>query len=82
MNDNSTLQERVAMLEGIVGQMNERLNSMDANITGLRADMNSYMGRIEARIDRLESRFLWMFGIMMALQAVIVGGLLAAILTG
>ena len=68
-----TLEERVAKVEGILEQMNERLNHLESDISGLRGDINGLRGDMNSlredmhgeiarlRAD-LQTNFRWLIG--------------------
>ena len=56
-------------VEGVVGQMNERLGGIEANIAGLRQEMNTAMG--ELRHD-LTTNFRWIMGTISVMWVTII----------
>jgi chaperonin cofactor prefoldin len=56
----SSLEERAARIEGILEQMDKRLNHMESEIRDLRIDMR------DLRKD-LYSRFYWLLGIQISM---------------
>jgi chaperonin cofactor prefoldin len=61
----SSLEERVARIEGILEQMDKRLNHMESEIRDLRIDMR------DLRKD-LNSRFHWLLGIQISMWVTII----------
>ncbi|MCR6692046.1 MAG: hypothetical protein MRT15_06630 [archaeon YNP-LCB-003-016] len=61
----SNLEERVARIEGILEQMDKRLNHMESEIRDLRIDMR------DLRKD-LNNRFYWLLGIQISMWVTII----------
>jgi SMC interacting uncharacterized protein involved in chromosome segregation len=61
----SSLEERVARIEGILEQMDKRLNHMESEIRDLRIDMR------DLRKD-LNNRFYWLLGIQISMWVTII----------
>jgi SMC interacting uncharacterized protein involved in chromosome segregation len=61
----SSLEERVAKIEGILEQMDKRLNHMESEIRDLRIDMR------DLRKD-LNNRFYWLLGIQISMWVTII----------
>jgi 3-phenylpropionate/cinnamic acid dioxygenase small subunit len=47
------LEERVARIEGILSQMDKRLNHLDTEVSGLRADSTQVRERVEFEDSKL-----------------------------
>jgi tetrahydromethanopterin S-methyltransferase subunit B len=56
------LEERVAKIEGIVEQMNERLNHIETDLRDLREDLTK----------KIESNFRWTVGLMLTMWVTII----------
>jgi hypothetical protein len=61
----SSLEERVARIEGILEQLDKRLNHMESEIRDLRIDMR------DLRKD-LNNRFYWLLGIQISMWVTII----------
>jgi chaperonin cofactor prefoldin len=61
----SSLEERVARIEGILEQMDKRLNHMESEIRDLSIDMR------DLRKD-LNNRFYWLLGIQISMWVTII----------
>ncbi|MCS7367415.1 MAG: hypothetical protein NDF52_06000 [archaeon YNP-WB-062] len=61
----SNLEERVARIEGILEQMDKRLNHMESEIRDLSIDMR------DLRKD-LNNRFYWLLGIQISMWITII----------
>jgi len=72
------LEERVAKIEGAVSQMNERLNHLGNEITGLRGEMRDMEKSLRAEI---RSNFKWMLGILIPMWVTIIGTFVGLFLT-
>jgi predicted nuclease with TOPRIM domain len=73
------LEERVARIEGILSQMNERLNHLETEVSGLRAEFNGGLDRFESRV---EARFNQLFYAVITSWVTIIAALLVAIFKG
>jgi chromosome segregation ATPase len=64
--ERSSLEERVARIEGVLGQMDKRLNHLESEIRDLRAyvesEIKSLRGEIGGLRRDLNNRFLWILG--------------------
>jgi hypothetical protein len=56
------IEERVARIEGIVEQMNGRLNHIESDLRDLRSDLT----------QKIESSFRWTMGLMLTMWATII----------
>lgn len=83
MNERAGLEERVARIEGILSQMDKRLNHVETEIVGLRGEINSLRGEItglrgeiNGRFARLEgeirTNFRWIIGLMLTMWVTII----------
>jgi hypothetical protein len=74
--ESSSLEERVARIEGILGQMDKRLNHLESEIRDLRAyvesEIRSLGGEIGDLRRDLNNRFLWMLGVQIAMWVTII----------
>jgi chromosome segregation ATPase len=59
------LEERMAKIEGIVEQMNERLNHIETGFSELRTEMGSLR-------DEIRSNFRWIVGIILTMWVTII----------
>ena len=76
-----TTEERIAHIEGLLEQINNRLGSLEQDVRMLRSDMNSQTGELGARIDRLAVRLDRLFYIQLGLIGAILVATVAALLT-
>lgn len=67
----STMEERIARMEGINEQVRDRLNSIDARlnsidarIAGVVTAMEARFGQVDRRFEQVDQRFLWLTGIV------------------
>lgn len=64
------LEERTAKVEGILEQMDKRLDRVEVGIIDLKNEFKSDMEKIETRLEKLEtkvdSQFKWLVGIIIA----------------
>ncbi len=62
------LEERTAKIEGLLEQMDKRLDRVEVGIIDLKNEIKSDMGRLEtnlrAEISKLDSKFMWLIGII------------------
>jgi hypothetical protein len=56
--ERSSLEERVARIEGILEQMDKRLNHIESELRDLRRDLNN--------------RFLWILGVLITMWVTII----------
>ena len=73
----SSIEERIARLEGSFEQIERRLGTLDQDVLALRADLNAMSSGLNARIDRL---FYWQLGLMGAIGASILATVLSRLL--
>lgn len=77
------MEERVARIEGILSQMDKRLNHVETEIVGLRGEITSLRGEITglrgeingrfARIeDEIRTNFRWIIGLMITMWVTII----------
>jgi peptidoglycan hydrolase CwlO-like protein len=73
--ERSSLKERVARIEGILEQMDKRLNHLENEIRDLRAyvesEIKSLRGEIGDLRRDLNNRFLWMLGVQITMWVTI-----------
>jgi len=69
LSKNASLEERMARVEGIMGQINERMNHLEGRFDTLETKMESRFEKIESR---MESRFNWTMGIMITMWVTII----------
>jgi len=53
----SSMEERMARLEGSYEQIDRRLGTLEQDVWGLRADLNAWVDRVDGRFGQMESRF-------------------------
>jgi predicted nuclease with TOPRIM domain len=74
--ERSSLEERVARIEGILEQMDKRLNHLESEIRDLRAyveiEFKSLRGEIGDLRRDLNNRFLWMLGVQITMWVTII----------
>jgi predicted nucleic acid-binding Zn-ribbon protein len=76
----SSLEERVARIEGILEQVDKRLNHLESEIRDLRAYVegeikglrNEIMDEIGGLRRDLNNRFLWMLGVQITMWVTII----------
>jgi predicted nucleic acid-binding Zn-ribbon protein len=72
----SSLEERVARIEGILEQMNKRLNHLENEIRDLRVYVESEIKGLRGEIGDLRrdlnNRFLWMLGVQITMWVTII----------
>jgi tetrahydromethanopterin S-methyltransferase subunit B len=64
-----SLEERVARIEGIVEQMDRRLNHLETEIRDLREELREELR--DLRRD-LNNRFLWLLGVQISMWVTII----------
>jgi len=77
MTPPSSIEERIARLEGSFEQIERWLGTLEQDLRGLRAEMNARFDRLETRIDRL---MYWQLGLLGAIAAAIVAIVLTRLL--
>jgi hypothetical protein len=69
--ERSSLEERVARIEGILEQMDKRLNHLESEIRDLRvyveSEIRSLRGEIGDLRRDLNNRFLWILGVQITM---------------
>ena len=65
----SSLEERVARIEGFLEQMDKRLNHLESEVKELRSEMRGEIG--ELRRD-LNNRFFWLLGVQISMWVTII----------
>jgi chromosome segregation ATPase len=68
MTTSSSIEQRIARLEGSFEQIERRLGTLEQDLRSLRAEINARFDRLESRIDRL-----------LHLQPVLLGAIAASI---
>jgi predicted component of type VI protein secretion system len=71
----SSIEERIARLEGLFEQIERRLGSLEQGVRALRPELNGMNASLNARIDRL-----WQLGLMAAIGASILATILSRLL--
>jgi len=73
--ERSSLEERVARIEGILERMDKRLNHLESEIRDLRvyveSEIKSLRGEIGGLRRDLNDRFLWMLGVQITMWVTI-----------
>ncbi len=84
MTTPSSIEERIARLEGSFEQIERRLGTLEQDLRGFRTETAARFDRLEQRIDRLEQRFdrlmFWQLGLMGAVAASILATVLTRLL--
>ena len=70
-----SLDERVAKIEGILEQMDKRLNHLESDVAGLREDMNRRFDGLRGEVTglreemnrRFDSSFKWTVGMILGM---------------
>jgi predicted nuclease with TOPRIM domain len=74
--ERSSLEERVARIEGILEQMDKRLNHLESEIRNLRvyveSEFKSLRGEISGLRRDLNNRFLWILGVRITMWVTII----------
>ena len=77
MTTPSSIEERIARLEGSFEQIERRLGTLEQDLRAFRAETNARFDRLEQRIDRL---VYWQLGLLGAIAASILATVLARLL--
>jgi hypothetical protein len=91
----SSIEERMARLEGSYEQIDRRLGTLEQDVRGLRVDLNAWVDRVDSRfgqiesqielvntrIDRVESRIDRLLYWQLGLMGAIAASILTTILT-
>ncbi len=77
MSTPSSIEERIAHLEGSYEQIERRLSTLEQDVRSLRTEMNARFDRMESRIARL---IYWQLGLMAAIAASILATVLTRLL--
>ncbi len=79
------LEERTAKVEGILEQMDKRLDRVEVGIVDLKNEFKSDMEKLELRIEKLEtkvdSQFKWLIGIIIGTWITTMSALITTMLT-
>lgn len=73
----SSIEQRIAHLEGSFGQIEKRMTTMEQYLRSLREEMHLRLDRLEGRIDRL---IYWQLALMGAISASILATVLSRLL--
>ncbi|OFW13816.1 MAG: hypothetical protein A3H29_12835 [Acidobacteria bacterium RIFCSPLOWO2_02_FULL_67_21] len=90
--DMPSIEERVAYLEGTVGEHNRMFSAIQdgmadlrtaiqdvrAGLTELRTDMNARFNQVDQRFAQIDQRFIWMFGTQLAVLLAVIAALAGA----
>jgi len=72
----SGLEERVARIEGILEQVDKRLNHLESEVRELRSEMRSEISEVGGEIRELRrdlnNRFSWLLGVQISMWVTIV----------
>lgn len=75
------LEERTAKVEGILEQMDKRLDRVEVGIMDLKNEIKSDMAKLELRIDKLETKvdnqFKWLVGIVVGMWITTISSVLS-----
>jgi predicted nuclease with TOPRIM domain len=52
----SSIEERMARLEGSYEQIDRRLGTLEQDVRGLRVDLNAWVDRVDSRFGQIESQ--------------------------
>ena len=77
MTTPSSIEERIAQLEGPYDQIERRLSTLAQDVRSLRAEVNARFDRLDIRMDRL---IYWQLGLMAAIAASILATVLTRLL--
>ncbi len=77
MTTPSSIEERIAHLEGSYEQIERRLGTLEQDVRSLRAEMNARFDRLDSRMDRL---IYWQLGLMAAVAASILATVVTRLL--
>jgi hypothetical protein len=77
MTTPSSIEERIARLEGSCEQVERLLGMLEQGLRSLRAEMNARFDWLESRIDRL---MYWQLGLLGAIAASVVALVLTRLL--
>ncbi|PKB81506.1 MAG: hypothetical protein BZY88_06190 [SAR202 cluster bacterium Io17-Chloro-G9] len=77
MTTPSSIEQRIAHLEGSFGQIDRRLTTLEQDVRSLREEMHARLDRLEGRIDRL---IYWQLALMGAISASILATVLSRLL--
>ena len=84
MTTPSSIEERIARLEGSFEQIERRLGTLEQDLRRFRAETGARFDRLEQRMDRLEQRFdrlmFWQLGLLGAIAASILATVLTRLL--
>jgi predicted nucleic acid-binding Zn-ribbon protein len=72
----SGLEERVARIEGILEQMDKRMNHMETEVRGLRVYVEAEIRELRRELDELRrdlnTRFFWLLGVQISMWVTII----------
>lgn len=70
------LEERLAKVEGVLEQVDKRLNHIEGDLTDLRADIRSLDGKVDRNFTTLDGKidrnFKWTLGILIPMWITII----------
>ncbi|HHT9131224.1 MAG TPA: hypothetical protein ACFYED_01930 [Candidatus Tripitaka californicus] len=69
MAETTGLEERVAHIEGTMGQLNKRLDSVEVALVNLQRVVDEKFQRVD---EKLDTQFRWTVGIMITMWATII----------
>ena len=71
-----SLEERVARIEGILEQVDKRLNHLESEMRELRSEMRGEISEVRGEIRELRrdlnNRFFWLLGVQISMWVTIV----------
>jgi len=65
----NVMEERISKIEGIISQMNERLNHIGNEVTSLRSEISDTRNSLRSEISGVRN---WMFGILIPMWVTII----------
>ena len=77
MTTPSSIEERIAHLEGSYEEIERHLSTLERDVWSLRTEMNARFDRLDSRMDRL---IYWQLGLMAAIAASILATVLTRLL--
>ena len=60
----STMEERIARMEGLYEQVRDLLNGIDARLAGLERSIETRFAQVDRRFGQIDQHFMWLTGIV------------------